>query len=320
MLLFTEKYTPKHFSDFGTEKKEIVHLLKHLIQINCCSMMIIGPNGSGKTLLIEVFLSEFFQGNVCAESILRINVLKEQGIHFYRNDLKYFCQNIASTQKFVIMDDLDYLNEQSQQVIRNCIQKYSHNIHFIASCTNQQKVIETFNAMLLPIKLFRIQPSLLESIYDRIVSEETIDIDSATCKQYLVETRNNVKSLINDLQKCKLYNTHITLDTIKDLLCDINHHMFDSFLELLQKDSVQLASNLLFNLHHEGFSVIDILTQFYEYIKYHPDLSDALKYEVTKVVTKFITLFHNLHEDPIELVFFSNNLSKLFSRLKNKKE
>ena len=30
-------------------------------------------------------------------------------------------------------DDVDIINEQSQQVFRNCIDKYSHNVNFIAS-------------------------------------------------------------------------------------------------------------------------------------------------------------------------------------------
>ena len=44
-----------------------------------------------------------------------------------------------------MLDDIDLINDQSQQVFRNCIDKYSHNVHFIASCSNIQKVIDSIS-------------------------------------------------------------------------------------------------------------------------------------------------------------------------------
>ena len=63
-----------------------------------------------------------------------LNNSKDQGIHFYRNEVKTFCQTcslIPNKKKFVVIDDIDYINEQSQQAFRNIIDKYNHNIHFI---------------------------------------------------------------------------------------------------------------------------------------------------------------------------------------------
>ena len=66
-----------------------------------------------------------------------INNLKEQGIQYFRNEMKTFCQSHSSIhgkKKLVIIDDIDTINEQSQQVFRNYIDKYKHNIHFISVC------------------------------------------------------------------------------------------------------------------------------------------------------------------------------------------
>ena len=38
------------------------------------------------------------------------------------------------------------------------------------------------------------------------------------------------------------------------------------------------------------------------------------KYELIKLLCKYITIFHNIHEDEIELALFSNNLTELFSK------
>ena len=61
------------------------------------------------------------------DNVLYINSLKEQGINYYRNDVKTFCQTCSSVKgkkKFIVLDDIDLINEQSQQVFRNYIDKY----------------------------------------------------------------------------------------------------------------------------------------------------------------------------------------------------
>ena len=69
--------------------------------------------------------------------------------------LKLFANQyqIIIKKKSIILDDIDNINEQSQQVFRNCIDKYSHNVHFIASCVNTQKVIDSLQSRMTIIKV-----------------------------------------------------------------------------------------------------------------------------------------------------------------------
>ena len=41
-------------------------------------------------------------------------------------------------------------------------------------------------------------------------------------------------------------------------------------------------------------------------------LDEDTKYRVTQLICKYITIFHNIHEDGIELSIFTNNLYDLF--------
>ena len=50
-------------------------------------------------------------------------------------------------------DEVDLINDQSQQVFRTCIDKYTHNVHFLASCTNTQKVIDSLKSRMTIIKI-----------------------------------------------------------------------------------------------------------------------------------------------------------------------
>ena len=108
---------------------------------------------------------------------MSINSLKDQGINYYRNDVKTFCQTICTIpnkKKILILDDIDILNEQSQQVFRNCIDKYNNNVNFLLSCTNIQKVIDSLQSRIFIIKLDIPNNKVLEKILKKIIIKEDI--------------------------------------------------------------------------------------------------------------------------------------------------
>ena len=101
-------------------------------------------------------MEQFKKFEEIKNNVLYINSLQEQGISYYRNEVKTFCQTssgIHGKKKFIILDDIDVINEQSQQVFRNCIDKYSHKVHFLASCSNIQKTIESIQSRCTLINL-----------------------------------------------------------------------------------------------------------------------------------------------------------------------
>ena len=129
--LFINKYQPQFLKDFETDD-ELIDILKTLINMNNLNILFIGDIGSGKTTFLNASIREYYKGydyNQYKDNILHINSLKEQGINYYRNDVKTFCQTCSSIigkKKIIILDDIDIINEQSQQVFRNYIDKYSH--------------------------------------------------------------------------------------------------------------------------------------------------------------------------------------------------
>ena len=130
---FIYKYKPTSFQDFEIQS-EIIQILNTLISMNNLNILFIGDSGSGKTSLINTLIKEYYGDQSFSDNILEINSLKEQGIQYYRTEVKTFCQtrcSIPNKKKIVILDDIDNINEQSQQVFRNCIDKYNNNVHFI---------------------------------------------------------------------------------------------------------------------------------------------------------------------------------------------
>ena len=88
------KYQPKIFDDFIISD-DMKLTLKTFIHINDINVLLIGDNGSGKTTLINAIINEYYgdiSTSIINDNILYINSLKEQGISYYRNEVKTFCQ------------------------------------------------------------------------------------------------------------------------------------------------------------------------------------------------------------------------------------
>jgi len=225
--------------------------------------------------------------------------------------MKTFCQSFCSIhnkKKMVIIDDIDNINEQSQQVFRNYIDKYKHNIHFITACTNMQKVNESIQSRLQIMKIpnFSTEQNIL--LMNKIIHNENLTIDEES-KQYLLHTSNkSIRLLINLLEKIYIYNNPITLDVCRKICSNISNDKFENYFTYLKKYNIQEALKQIYYIHDYGYSVIDILDYMFAFIKITDMLTEEVKYQIIPILCKYITIFHNTHEDSIELALFTNNV------------
>jgi DNA polymerase III delta prime subunit len=316
--LFLNKYQPFFFKDFETVP-EMLDILNTLISMNNLNVLFIGDIGSGKTAFLNSVIREYYKGlepSQYAENILHINSLKDQGINYYRNDVKTFCQTcsyIKGKKKIIVLDDIDFINEQSQQVFRNCIDKYSHNVHFISSCSNSQKVIESLQSRLIIIKIKPLQRVNLVKIMRKITQLEQISITNDAEDFILNVCNNTAKILINYLEKFKLLNEPITLELATNVCSNISLSTFEDYTQFLKDGKLDSAIHLLYSIYDKGYSVMDILDNYFIFIKITKMLSETQKYNIIPFICKYITVFHNIHEDEIELALFSNNLHQVIN-------
>jgi DNA polymerase III delta prime subunit len=320
--LFVHKFQPLYFKDFGNDN-EVIKMLNTLIMLDSINILLIGDIASGKTTILNSLIREYYTGYTTKEyeeNVLYINSLKEQGINYYRTDVKTFCQtcsNVKNKKKIVILDDIDLINEQSQQVFRNCIDKYSHNVHFISSCSNIQKVIESLQSRLTIIRIKPLNKDNLEEIIKHIQFKENIDIDK-DAQDFIVNISNNtMKVLINYMEKFKLLNQKITLPLAVQLCSNISFLIFEEYTTFILNNSLTEALTIIYDIYDKGYSVMDILDNYFVFIKTTQILSDEQKYCIIPCICKYITIFHNIHEDDIELSLFTNNLIQLLSNKMN---
>jgi len=315
--LFINKYQTLYFKDFEIDD-EMVQILRTFIDINDLNILFIGGMGGGKTAILNALIKEYYSGysqKQYSENVLQINNLKEQGINYYRNDVKTFCQTcsvIKGKKKIVVLDDIDFINEQSQQVFRNCIDKFSHNVHFISSCSNIQKVIESLQSRFTIIKIKPLQRENLKKIMNKITIAENIEINE-DAKDFILDICvNTVKILINYLEKFKLLNEPVTLELANNVCTNISFFSFHKYTEYLKSKKLAEAVTLIYEICDKGYSVMDILDNYFLFIKTTNLLTEDEKYAIVPIICKYITIFHNVHEDEIELALFTNNIITIF--------
>lgn len=314
---FINKYKPYFLKDYNFSHGSN-ELLNDFIELDMLNVLFIGNSCSGKTTLLNIIVREYYgldkNASFPENNILHINNLKDQGIHFFRNEMRTFCQSRSSIfgkKKMVIIDDLDNINEQSQQVFRNYIDKYKKNVHFVSVCSNLQKVIDSLQSRLHLIRIELPTKEDLQIIMDKITAQEKLNIDSESQNYILQLCGNSIRMLINFLEKIYIYNGNITIEKCSKICGTMPLDNFNNYVMFLQNNEINEANQIFLYLHDQGYSVIDIFDAFFTFIKSTFIISETIKYKLIPVLCKYIKIFHTVHEHPIEIVLFTNSIAPI---------
>ena len=315
---FIMKYKPYFIKDFCMDDK-LLSVLNTLIEIDYLNILLIGNSSSGKTTLLYALIREYYglskDANLPENNILFINNLKEQGIQYFRNEMKTFCQSkstIRGKKKMIVIDDIDNLNEQSQQVFRNYIDKYKQNMHLICSCTNIQKVIESIQSRVHIINIEVPTNEEIERLLLRIKEEMQIKISEKAMekmKTTIKKENENIVQMISKMEKMYLYqddDKEIELEELEKMTSYIKKEDLATYIANVKNGNLKEAIQILQKM--DGYSVIDILDHLYNHIKETEELDETTKYEMIPLLCKYITIFNKIHEDHIELAIFTNEL------------
>lgn len=312
-LTFSEKYKPRYLNDFNLSH-EMEHLLETLTHNNDMNILFIGEHGTGKTCLIETLLRNYYETTEYKNNVLEINNLHEQGIQYYREDVKTFCQTsfINSKKKTIIIDDLDTINENSQQVFINMMDKYK--VQFICSCSNPQQVIENIKSRLFNINIPVFSEEKLTRIMQLICMNENIVVDK-NVEPFLIKISNNsIRLLKKYLEKLFLLNIkkNVTLDIALECCTSISFHTLDDYITFCKNKEMVKAIELILSISDLGFSPIDIYENLSLFVETTNNIDERIKFKLIELICKYITLFYNIHEHNIELVLLTREIVFLF--------
>ena len=308
---FLKKYSPQDLNKFLL-KKDIIYFLNTLIESDNINIIINGECGSGKTTLIQKLVDLYYKNDSNSiNNILTINCLREQGIQFYRNDVKIFCQtksSIINKKKIIILDDFDNINEQSQQIFRNYLDRYSNNVMFICSCSNINKINDNFLSRIFLIRFDKITKDYLLKILMNIKENENLNINPDVIDILIKLSNNSFRNLINNLEKIKLFDNQINSENVYKVCSNINYELYSKYTNAIMDKNIEESIRYIYDIYEEGYSVIDIFYFYFVYIKQCSQISEEKKYSILKILCKYIAFINNNYEDDAELILFSKNL------------
>ena len=114
------------------------------------------------------------------------------------------------------------------------------------------------------------------------------------------------------MEKFKLLDVTITLKIVKNICTNISFFEFEKYTNYwyIKKD-LSKAKNVIDKIFDKGYSVMDILDSYFQFIKYTEIMPEKMKYKIIAIICKYIALFHTQHEHSIELTFFTLDLITL---------
>ena len=315
---FIQKYKPAFIKDFCFETN-FQTMLDALFRIDNLNIIFIGPPSCGKTSLLYSIMREYYGQTDFATyetNVMMINNLKEQGIHYYRNEMKLFCRSkcsIRGRKKMVIVDDLDFMQEQSQQVFRNYIDNYKTNVHFLFACTNLYKVIESLQSRVQIMQIPSITNDGLRTILSSITSKENLRLTPQAIEYLIHISSGYVRPMIQWLEKLVIYKNsdddyEYTKEMVVRICSTLSDDSFEEYFGHLSNGDMKSAVNLMYEIIERGYSVIDILEYLYDYVKRTVSQADDSKYVCIREISELKKTIKESMEDKIEMLILSSGM------------
>ena len=104
------------------------------------------------------------------------------------------------------------------------------------------------------------------------------------------------------------------MDLASQACTNISYSELDKYTDFCQESKLLDAICVIDSLTEKGYAVTDILDSYFTYVKTTDKLVEDKKYAVVPLLCKYITVFHDVHEDDIELKFFTNELITILTK------
>ena len=239
MTLLNEKYRPKIIEDIIGFKptfdigENMPHLLFH------------GSAGTGKTTAAKAIVRLLN----CDHIIL--NASEERGIDVIRQKVMVFAgtQSKDTNIKVVILDEADFLTQESQTALRNIIESYSRNTRFILTCNYLQKILLPLQSRCILVKFNDIKKEDIIKRLEYICKEENIPYEKVALEKIVEYTGTDIRSSINKLEEFK---DGVFLDRVKP-----DSKVAEEILSLIKKKDFESARKVYLdsNIEPEKFMI-----------------------------------------------------------------
>jgi hypothetical protein len=256
-----------------------------------------GPNGSGKTYILNRFIQQVYGGDKTAMKnyVMRANCAHGKGIRFIREELKFFAKTNIDLKdgaifKSVILTNADKLTIDAQSALRRCIELFSSSTRFFIVVENKDSllkpILSRFCDIYIPPPVFSgtTQKGAAGSDTGPAVNLHTYFADQA-CDTYKIIKSREPHTLQSLIQVHPSFLTDAGVGTGADADTAPTREEYIKILDL----SVLL--------YEQGYCALDVI----EFIHMYPGMIELRRYELLIMFDKVRKEFRN---EKLLLLFF----------------
>ena len=270
--LYIKKYAPDSLDDFQGNQGVVQTVSSFLETKNIPNMIIAGPHGTGKSLLVKL-LARSYLGDNLKKGLLEIygslsrgkDVVSEK--QSVKNKQKNFnCDNITDFMKrtttmppdmlkLVIIYEFHQMSTEAQMALRRIIELNSGRVRFIFVTQDYSQIIQALQSRCTILKLQKLDEAEIEKIIRYICDQEKIPFSQELFDLILLNADGDIRCAVNLLQilgkteESKLYEI-LGMPEIK-----VIKNIIQLCIERKGRDACVQVGRLL----HSGFDISDLL-------------------------------------------------------------
>ena len=226
-----------------------------------------------------------------------------------------FCNNNTNSDKLIYINDIDYFNDNSQQLFKIYLDKYNvfkdkNKTYFLIECNNIYKLKDFIKSRLDSFSTSPLTPIEKSRLFSLLLFKNGLTSDHTTLEHISQISNININCWNNFLTKLQIIDiSHINMDIFNKHFYLFDQSVFGVFLEYITKSKLNYSIQILFDLYENGYDICDILFYIYHYIK---DNKQRRFYSIIKVLCEYINEVYNGFHNKLILVFFVYDVQKIY--------
>lgn len=230
--LYTVKHAPKRLLDFKGNQGVVQTLSSYIESNNIPNLIITGPHGTGKSLLVRLLIDEYMsvsgggdRSEYLGQGLLEIygslsrgkDVVSEK--QSVKNKQKNFnCANITDFMKratklprgilkIVVIYEFHQMSTEAQMALRRIMELNAHKVRFIFVTQDYSQIIHALQSRCTILKLRGLDQDEMQEILEGICKAEGIDPTTELMELIYLNADGDIRVAINLLQvlgKCNV--------------------------------------------------------------------------------------------------------------------